>query len=131
MARQPSAVAAWVLVPASALPGVLVGWPRRVQDGRDGGGRGRMPRQGGAGESELLRCRGATKLGNDDTMQSLYWIIDASWQCTLDTALYLDAISSLSWNISNVPKLQQSLIEQMLSHNNEIPGLISGGFMKA
>ncbi|EEE60983.1 hypothetical protein OsJ_14776 [Oryza sativa Japonica Group] len=82
-------------------------------------------------ESELLRCRGATKLGNDDTMQSLYWIIDASWQCTLDTALYLDAISSLSWNISNVPKLQQSLIEQMLSHNNEIPGLISGGFMKA
>uniref|UniRef100_A0A0E0H0M8 Uncharacterized protein n=1 Tax=Oryza nivara TaxID=4536 RepID=A0A0E0H0M8_ORYNI len=81
--------------------------------------------------SELLRCRGATKLGNDDTMQSLYWIIDASWQCTLDTALYLDAISSLSWNISNVPKLQQSLIEQMLSHNNEIPGLISGGFMKA
>uniref|UniRef100_A0A0E0P921 Uncharacterized protein n=1 Tax=Oryza rufipogon TaxID=4529 RepID=A0A0E0P921_ORYRU len=49
MARQPSAVAAWVLVPASALPGVLVGWPRRVQDGRDGGGRGRMPGQGGAG----------------------------------------------------------------------------------
>jgi hypothetical protein len=43
-------------------------------------------------ESELLRCRGATKLGNNDTLQSLYKVVDAS--CVYEVVLWLFRLMS-------------------------------------